>query len=59
MSHGIVTPLPRIVAPADATIGGVAVPAGVSSFALPPNTVPYRVSKTVVGVGATFIHYNP
>ncbi|KAL4265469.1 cytochrome P450 family protein [Pleurotus pulmonarius] len=42
MSHGIVTPLPRIVAPADATIGGVAVPAG-----------------TVVGVGATFIHYNP
>ncbi|KAF7436238.1 hypothetical protein PC9H_003067 [Pleurotus ostreatus] len=42
MSHGIVTPLPRIVAPADASIGGVVVPAG-----------------TVVGVGATFIHYNP
>lgn len=59
MSHGIVTPLPRIVAPADASIGGVVVPAGVSCFALPPHTVPYRVAKTVVGVGATFIHYNP
>lgn len=32
MAHGIVTPLPRIVGPADVVIAGSVIPAGVSNI---------------------------
>lgn len=33
MSHGVVSPLPRVVGPESAEIGGIIVPAGVSQIA--------------------------
>jgi len=58
MSHGIVTPLPRVVGPPGATIAGFNVPASVRSIPnqSPPDLALLTTIQTIVGVSATCLH---
>lgn len=55
MSHGIVTPLPRIVGPTNTVISGHDVPAGVMFPAILP--LPYfHLFQTIVGVSVACLN---
>lgn len=61
MSHGAVSPLPRVVGPGSAEIGGVHVPQGVSILeCFVPFCIEYlrSTSQTTVSMRAAAVHYN-
>lgn len=60
VSHGVVSPLPRVVGPDSAVIGGWHVPAGVTILTvfLAPFILIDCGGQTTVSIASTFLHNN-
>ncbi len=58
-SHGVVTPLARVIGPVDAQIAGYHVPAGVSIIVYMNTVLVLKmIFQTTVSMGPTFMHHN-